>query len=178
MTRKEQNRIRMRKWAAEHRDVMNARHKAWAAKNKAWLVEYARRRRAENKEKYREKQMAWRERNRDEVNRKKREYRKRNVDRFKVMERFAEERRKRKKQTDAAYYAKRRASVRMSKAKRRVVDGKPYRPKFNTRIPDWATMGQKIIDVSSPWLWNNLTDGQRAYGREIAIDRYKWRTGT
>ena len=91
--------------------------------------------------------------------------------------RRSEARRKARKQSDAAYYAKRRADTRIRHAKARVMSGKAYRPRFHLRIPDWATMGQQIIDFASPWLWTNLTDSQRAYGRELAIERYKWRLG-
>ena len=71
---------------------------------------------------------------------------------------------------DAAAYAKYRASQRMGGAKRCVLAGRFYKPRFNRRIPDWATYG-KVVWAGSPWLVENLTMSQRAYARELTIER-------
>ncbi len=42
------------------------------------------------------------------------------------------------------------------------------------RIPDYCVRGG-VLDTSSPYLWNNLTASQRAYARELAIERLEWR---
>lgn len=39
------------------------------------------------------------------------------------------------------------------------------------RFPDWATKGASVLDVKSQWLLENATDEQRAYARELAIER-------
>ena len=70
----------------------------------------------------------------------------------------------------ATAYAKFRAAGRMRIAKRCVANGKVYRPRFNRRIPEWATMG-RVVDYASPWLVENLTPSQRAYARKLAIER-------
>lgn len=71
-------------------------------------------------------------------------------------------------------YAKGRAYNRMLKAKRTVLRGKLYRPRFGCRMPDWATKGETILDSASPWLIENLTPSQRAYARELAIERKEY----
>ena len=72
---------------------------------------------------------------------------------------------------DAVAYAKGRAYDRMLRAKRTVLRGGVYRPHFSRRIPDWATKGERTLDVSSPWLDVNITPSQRAFARELAIER-------
>jgi len=67
-------------------------------------------------------------------------------------------------------YAKYRAAMRVRGAKRCVLAGRFYKPRFNRRIPDWATFG-KVVWAASPWLAANLTPSQAAYARELAIER-------
>lgn len=76
-----------------------------------------------------------------------------------------------KLETDAKRYAQWRAKRRMQRARKTVAEGRTYRPLFCLRIPDWATKGQRILDASSAYLAVNLTDAQRAYARELAIER-------
>ena len=64
----------------------------------------------------------------------------------------------------------RRAKERVRYAKKRVLSGKPYAPKFYMRKPDYVPVGGGI-DTRSVFLWGNLTDSQRAYARELAIER-------
>lgn len=71
---------------------------------------------------------------------------------------------------DAAYYAKRRSYLRVQNAKLCIAQGRTYRPRFNRRVPDWATMG-RVVDSASPWLPENLTPSQRAFARELFIER-------
>lgn len=65
----------------------------------------------------------------------------------------------------------RRAKERIRHAVKAVKERGAYIPRFNMRKPDWVAVGQNGIDTRSPFIWNNLTDGQRAYGRELAIER-------
>ena len=69
------------------------------------------------------------------------------------------------------YYALWRAERRARYAAGRVAAGKIYYVKPSLRIPDWATFGQKVLDTSSPWLIENVTPSQRAFARELAIER-------
>jgi len=71
---------------------------------------------------------------------------------------------------DAGAYAKYRAAARIRSAKRCVLAGKVYKPRFARRIPDYETMGG-ALDVRSPWLVENLTPEQNAFARELAIER-------
>ena len=76
---------------------------------------------------------------------------------------------------DRAHYAKavvrERAQRRVCYAKARVLGNKGYRARFRCRLPDWAAAGQRVLDARSQWLAVNLTASQRAYARELAIER-------
>ena len=77
---------------------------------------------------------------------------------------------------DAAAYAKYRAAMRMRGAKRCVLAGRFYKPRFARRIPDWCVWGGSV-DFQSPWLVENLTPAQRAYAIELAVERRNQRWG-
>ena len=75
---------------------------------------------------------------------------------------------------DRARYAKiavrKREQARIAHAKAMLRKGKLYRPRFQLRHPEWAPVGG-ARDVRSQWLEVNVTDSQRAYARELAIER-------
>ena len=75
---------------------------------------------------------------------------------------------------DSDLYAKARAYNRMLKAKRIILRGGVYRPRFSCRIPDWAVKGEMILNASSQWLAVNITPSQRAFAREIAMQKKGW----
>ena len=75
------------------------------------------------------------------------------------------------KAMDAEYYAVWRAERRKAYATKRVAAGFAYRPTLSKRVPDWATFGRSVVDTASPWLIENITPSQRAYARELAIER-------
>ena len=93
-----------------------------------------------------------------------------NADRVKATNQRSEAKRKVKKQTDAAYYAKRRADVRKRHAKAAVIAKGSYRPRYSARIPDWCVMGG-AVDVRSRFLFENATASDRAFARDLAIER-------
>lgn len=74
--------------------------------------------------------------------------------------------------SDEKYYAEFRARQRgyMRKFHDKTRQ-REYRPTISMRFPDWATKGASVLDVKSQWLWENATDEQRAYARELAIER-------
>lgn len=74
---------------------------------------------------------------------------------------------------DADAYAANRAYNRQLRAKESVLTRGFYRPRFSSRIPDWATKGMNVLDCGSQFLAENITDSQRAYARELAIERRK-----
>lgn len=76
---------------------------------------------------------------------------------------------------DAEAYATYRAYNRKLRAKEAVLKRGSYRPRFNRRIPDWVTYG-KVLWAASPWLAANLTPSQRAFARELAIERKEARS--
>lgn len=76
---------------------------------------------------------------------------------------------------DRAFYAKavvrKRAQRRKCYAKARVLGNKGYRARFRCRLPEWAAAGPRVLDARSQFLAVNLTASQRAYARELAIER-------
>ena len=71
---------------------------------------------------------------------------------------------------DPQAYAKHRAKSRIQIAKGAIKNGRTYKPRFARRIPDWCVMGGGV-DYGSQWLAVNLTPSQRAWARELAIER-------
>lgn len=71
---------------------------------------------------------------------------------------------------DAEAFAAYRAYNRQLRAKKSVLTRGFYRPRFSCRIPDWATKGF-ALDTRSSFLDVNLTASQRAYARDLAIER-------
>lgn len=71
----------------------------------------------------------------------------------------------------AEAYAKHRAENRLYYALNRVIQHKNYRPNMNTRIPDWTCKNQKILDLRSNFLPDNITPEQRAYAKELYRQR-------
>ena len=69
------------------------------------------------------------------------------------------------------FYARYRMYRRVCYAKRAVLSGKPYRALYSRRIPDWCVKGGGIIDYRSQWLIENRSPAQRAYARELAMER-------
>ena len=72
---------------------------------------------------------------------------------------------------DAKAYAEYRAKDRERRRRDAEKAGRTYRPKLGKRLPDWALYGQSVVDARSPWLAENLTPSQRAFARELAIER-------
>lgn len=72
---------------------------------------------------------------------------------------------------DANAYAAYRAYNRTLRARKTVLTRGFYRPRFSFRIPDWATKCMSILDNGSQYLVENITPSQRAYARELAIER-------
>ena len=71
---------------------------------------------------------------------------------------------------DCVFYAAIRAKNRAGHAKRRMRKGKVYLARPSKRVPDYCCRGG-VLDVRSQWLAANLTAEQRAYARELAIER-------
>lgn len=110
----------------------------------------------ENRKKREKVKRKWSDANRDKV----REYSKKSMRKFRLACCF-----------DSDLYAKARAYNRMLKAKRIILRGGVYRPRFGCRIPDWAVKGEMILNASSQWLAVNITPSQRAFAREIAMQK-------
>lgn len=164
-----------REWNRRHKDVIYPKQNAAKRKERREQHEKVLAREAEYRarpgvlERKRKQSKKWRKANRDEYLRRKREKRAANIEAAKVKERQAEARRKKRKQTDAAYYHKRLALSRIQHAKARLAKGKLYSPRFHLRFPEWATMG--VFDPRSAFLAENITPEMRAYARELAIER-------
>ena len=152
--------------------------RTYYAKNRARILARAKAWRQRNLEHCREVEAAWRKAHPEAEAAKMRRYRQQP----KIKARLAEKARAKraanpeKVRAEArAYYAKtvtrRRALARIAHAKSRIAQGKFYSPRYNCRIPEWSTKGQRVLDANSPFLYENLTDSQRAYARELAIER-------
>ena len=106
------------------------------------------------------------------VRAKEREYYHRNIEKKRAQAAKRNAKQRERYQVDAAAYARKRAMSRLSAVILKRKDGwKPYRPRVGCRIPDWATMGQRILDVRSPWLEMNMTAAQEAYWWELYKER-------
>ncbi len=78
-------------------------------------------------------------------------------------------------EVDAAFYAQFRAAYRIRAAKKRLLAGKVYKPRFAKRIPDNCTK-RAVLDVRSAYLAVNATFEQNAFARDLAIERKNRRT--
>jgi len=76
---------------------------------------------------------------------------------------------------DAEAYAAFRREARMRNAMSRMGKKRSvgYSPRPSVRIPDYAVLGQRILDFDSPWLKENLTPSQIGYVRELMDERRK-----
>lgn len=147
-----------------------------AANRKAKQREADRRYRLRHPDRCRERDRKWREANPD----KRKAQKRRNYQRHRAeilaqkrryyVEHRVWERRRLLFVVDSTAYANFRAAMRIRKAKRRIMGGNLYKPRSARRIPDWCVMGG-AIDARSPWLAENLTPSQRAFARELAIER-------
>ena len=72
---------------------------------------------------------------------------------------------------DSNLYAKAREHNRMLKAKRTILRGGVYRPRFSCRIPDFAVKGQDLVDHRSQFLSDNITEEQVAFVKELYRER-------
>ena len=126
---------------------------------RARKIESAKKYYKENRKKREKVKRKWDEANRD----KRREYFKKYMMKIRLAYCF-----------DSNLYAKARAYNRMLKAKRTILRGGVYRPRFSCRIPDWAVKGEMILNASSQWLAVNITPSQRAFAREIAMQKKGW----
>lgn len=77
--------------------------------------------------------------------------------------------------SDPEYYAKIRAARRETKKRQRdKIRKRPYRPSISRRIPDYYCKGELVVDSNSQYLEVNLTDSQRAFARDLAIERKEY----
>ena len=110
----------------------------------------------ENRKKREKVKRKWDDANRD----KRREYVKKSMLKFRLACCF-----------DSDLYAKARAYNRMLKAKRIILRGGVYRPRFSCRIPDFAVKGQDLVDYHSQFLSDNITEEQVAFAKELYRER-------
>ena len=135
---------------------------------KAKQREADRRYRLRHPDRCRERDRKWREANPDKRKAQKRRYYQRHRAEILAQKRryYVEhrvwERRRLLFMVDSTAYASYRAAMRIRKAKRCIMGGNPYKPRFNRRIPGWATFG-KFVWASSPFLAVNLTPAQRDF---------------
>ena len=71
---------------------------------------------------------------------------------------------------DCDYYAECRRKDRERANRRRLRMGLTAAGQPARRIPDWCVRGG-VLDCRSQWLWENVTDEQKAYAKELFIER-------
>ena len=153
-------------------------NRKYYAANREKILARLKTRRASDPERFRAREAAWRKANPKACHEKQRRYRQKPESKVKNA---AKQRARRAanpeavRAADRAFYAKavvrKRAQRRKCYAKARVLGNKGYRARFRCRLPDWAAAGQRVLDPRSQWLAVNLTPAQRAYARELAIER-------
>lgn len=76
---------------------------------------------------------------------------------------------------DCDFYAHNRRKARESQYKRWAKQGKNWtKGQPARRIPDWCVRGA-VLDARSQWLPHNITPEQKAWARELCIERKTWR---
>lgn len=183
MRTKEKQREYNRRNYLKHRAARLAYAAAYRVAHRDELVTYQREYRRTHGDHVRELERIRREKNRERKLATNRKWRKSakgkawraawnaaNPDKIAAQNRRGETNRKAKKQTSAEYYARRRAQNRVYHAKFAIKTRGIYRPRFAARYPDWILMGNGV-DARSQFLDVNITDSQRAYARELAIER-------
>lgn len=153
-----------------HRAQRTAYMRKWRAKNKAHYQAWCRAYRAKKRKTLYAINQRWRKSPKGVAWRK--QWKVKRPDLYRASIFRAELRRKLRKMSDAAYYARRRAQMRSCRARATILSGGVYRPIFSLRLPDWAVMGQRVIDGRSQFLAINLTPAQRAYARELYRERH------
>lgn len=162
--------------AYKQRPEVKERHKEHCRKWREAHTDYQREYYAAHRETFREYERRYREKHKEQYNAHARAYSKAHP-RNRTKEQMREESRKAyvrrciREMLDCEYYAKNRARNRAAHVAQWRREGKTWgigRPAM--RIPDWCVRGG-VLDTRSQWLINNLTDSQRAYARELAIER-------
>lgn len=164
--KRNREKIRAYKKRPEVRERRKAERLRWREKNKGYARQYY----ATHKDAFREYNRAWKARKPDRVKTVSLAYQKAHPE-YKRMYRM---RCIVREMTDCEYYAERRRKNRERAARRRLRMGLTYVGKPAMRIPDWCVRGG-VLDTRSQWLFCNATDEQRAYARELAIERKEWR---
>ena len=152
-------------------------YRAYSAANRAHILAKAKAWRQRDLKHRREVEAAWRKAHPEAEAAKMRRYRQRPEIKARLAEQARAKRAANPEQARAesrAYYAKtverRRTQARIAHAKARIAKGKSYSPRYSCRLPDWAPVCG-TVDARSAFLGVNLTASQRAYARELAIER-------
>ena len=168
--------IRAYKKRPEVRERHAAQCRKWREDNPDYQRDYY----AAHRDAFREYERRYREKHRESYNAHAREYAKAHPrmctkEQMREESRLAYVRRCLREMVDCDYYAHNRARNRAAYVAQWKREGKDWgagRPAM--RIPDWCVRGG-VLDTRSQWLFCNATDEQKAYARELAIERKKWR---
>lgn len=147
-------------------------NRAWRHRNRERYNAQARAYRDRNREHINALRKVWREKNREKILAQKKASYRRCISSVRAWYMTNREKVLSKKKAEyAANPAASRAKYRIRTARAIVLAGRLYRPRFSRRLPEWAAVGVSVICPASPYLLENLTDSQRAYARELAIER-------
>lgn len=169
--RKAKNQVYSREYRKRHREERNAAARKYHAEHREQIHERKRIYNAAHKAETRARNVAYYRAHKAERIAMVMKWCAENPELVRVYRAKTSENRRLRMMVDSVYYAKCRALVRVSYARSRVKAGCNYRPRFCRRVPDWATLGQRVLDAASPFLDVNITPSQRAYARELAIER-------
>lgn len=173
---RKRNREKIR--AYKRRPEVKERHKAECRKWRHEHQDYQREYYASHQDAFREYNRRYADKHRAEIRARQRACSKKRQLSAEQMRNYSREayvRRCLREMVDCDFYARNRAKDRARKYamwRRMGLNWGLGRPAM--RIPDWCVRGG-VLDTRSKWLVNNLTDSQRAYARELAIQRKEQR---
>ena len=183
----------MRKWQAENKDRLREYHREYARKYASADAELPRSTLTpeERRERIRESKRKWLMKNYEREMERHRQWRKAHPEKERERRRrnyakLTPEQRKERahlkqfkrlvcEMLDCNYYARNRRKAREAQYKRWAKQGKNWcKGKPAMRIPDWCVRGG-VLDARSPFLFENATPEQKAWARELCIEKKEWR---
>ena len=151
MADKQKRKAAKKRYYEKYREILAAKNAEWRKKNRDHLVEYRKAYYLKNRERLLAQDKERYQKNRDAI--------------LLLRSIYYDEKKERFKH-DAVAYAEWRRKKRDYQYKR---NGRFGRRLLSMRIPDWATMGESVLDKSSPYIWNNRTANELKSARNFYI---------
>ena len=183
----------MRRWQSENKDRLREYHREYARKYASADEALPRSKLTpeERRERIRESKRKWLEKNYERELERHRKWRKAHPEKEHERSRrnyaklTPEQRKERahlkwfkrlvRESLDCDFYARNRRKARESQYKRWAKQGKNWtKGQPARRIPDWCVRGA-VLDTRSQFLFHNITPEQKAWARELCIEKKTWR---